>query len=48
VRVIRILGFAERRDSFDLARRLYEETQPAAARPPDAVHGSGTEPTDAG
>lgn len=47
VRVIRILGISERRDSYELARRLYEEELGGAASPPaqdaptDGVSGGG-------
>jgi ribosome-associated heat shock protein Hsp15 len=36
VRVIRIRAIAERRDSFEVARLLYEEEAPASGRFPEA------------
>jgi ribosome-associated heat shock protein Hsp15 len=36
VRVIRILGIAERRDNFDRARLLYEDAAPSPAGAPAA------------
>jgi ribosome-associated heat shock protein Hsp15 len=41
VRVIRILSIAERRDSFELARLLYEDASPPSAADRPASFGEG-------